>query len=98
MSDKEFKTSKVSQLGSSSVVVLTSRAAKRVLSFCIVMNRNERVGVELFMNLRLCLRRAEAIPPGDVQQQRTAQILGFGKAFFNADSVITNGAVRLETH
>src|SRR5229473_7520038 len=71
------------------------------ISTCLrrgIANRDQSIRIERSLNLLLCFGWAVLIFPRDVQPSRGARFLCLVQSIFNTDAVITNRAVRFESH
>src|SRR5437667_2457589 len=98
MPHKEINGTEIRKLRGPGVVVFALRSAKGVFMFGIVVNCDERIGIKCLVDHRLSFRRTKTISTGDVQHQGTFQILCLSKCLLDADTVVTNRAVRIEPH
>src|SRR6185312_1276618 len=62
----------------------------------VIVKRDERIRIERCMNLRLGFRWAKLVESGDVQHQRTTQVLRLVETLLDADAVVTNRTIRFE--
>ena len=70
MSHNEFKCAQIRKLRGCAIIVFTAGSSKCMILTRIVVNRNQRIRIERFVNLFLRLPRTVLIFSRDMQHQR----------------------------